>query len=324
MSNIKNIAVVYGGFSSEYEISIKSGKCVSEWLRNAGYRVYEILLDKEHWNVIEKEKYFPIDKNDFSCTINGEKILFDKVFIIIHGDPGENGILQAYFELINIPFVGCSSLTTAVSFDKYICKCHLKGVADYLAKDICIRKEDKYKIAEILSKIPLPLFVKPTNGGSSFGTTKVKQKEDLDKAIEKAFKESDTVLIEKAITGREIDCGVYKDDKGVHALPLIEIVSKNEFFDYEAKYLGASDEICPAPIDEKIAFDVQQEAIKIFKYLGCKGLTRLDFIVTEKGEPYFLEINPNPGMTENSLVPQMVIEAGMSMENFLKSIIETE
>lgn len=323
MNNIKNIAVVYGGFSSEYEISVKSGKCVSEWLRNGGYRVYEILLDRERWSVVENGRCFPIDRNDFSCTIKGEKITFDKVFIVIHGDPGENGILQAYLELTGVPFVGSSSLVTAVAFDKYACKCYLKDVAKYLAKDICIRKGEKYDTGGILSELSLPLFVKPTNGGSSFGTAKVKREEDLEKAIREAFKNSDTVLIEEAITGREIDCGVYRDGKGVHALPLIEIVSKNEFFDYEAKYLGASDEICPAPIDEKTALKVQEEAIGIFRFLGCRGLVRLDFIVTEKGEPYFLELNPNPGMTENSLVPQMVREAGMSMENFLKSIIET-
>lgn len=324
MKKVKNIAVVYGGFSSEVEISIQSGKSVSSWLRNAGYNVYEILLLKESWNVVDGDRSYPVDKNDFSCTIDNKKITFDNVYIMIHGNPGENGILQAYFEMLDIPFVGCSSLTTAVSFDKNTCKSYLRNVADYLAKDICIRKDGDYNIDDILKKLQLPVFVKPTNGGSSFGVTKVKHAGDLKKAIDEAFKEGDTVLIEEAVVGREIDCGVYRNKDGVFALPLIEIVSKNEFFDYEAKYLGASDEICPAPIKEDFALRVQKEAVKIFRHLGCKGLVRLDFIVTDKGEPYFLEVNPNPGMTANSLVPKMVKEKGMKMEDFLESIIEAE
>lgn len=319
---MKKIAVVYGGFSSEVEISIKSGKTVAAWLRNAGYQVYEILLTKEQWCVVEGEKKYPVDKNDFSCTIGSEKIKFDKVFIIIHGDPGENGLLQAYFEMLDIPFIGSSSLVTSIAFDKYACKSYLKGKGVHLAKDLYIRKGEPITTEEILKDLKLPVFVKPTNGGSSFGVSKVKKEEELAAALEVAFKEGDGVLIEEGIVGREIDCGVYKDNKGTHALPLIEIVSKNEFFDYEAKYLGASDEICPAPIDEQTTLRVQQEAIKIFDILGCTGLMRYDFIVTEEGIPYFLEANPNPGMTAASLLPQMVAEAGIRMEDFLSALIE--
>lgn len=319
---MKRIAVVYGGFSSEVEISIKSGKSVAGWLRNAGYEVYEVLLTKEEWCVVEESGRYIIDRNDFSCTIGSEKITFDKVFIIIHGDPGENGLLQAYFEMLDIPFIGSSSLVTAIAFDKYACKSYLRGKGVNLAKDLYIRKGEEISPDEILKELKLPVFVKPTNGGSSFGVSKVKKAEELPAALEVAFKEGDGVLIEEGIVGREIDCGVYKDSKGSHALPLIEIVSKNEFFDYEAKYLGASDEICPAPLDEQTTLRVQEEAVKIFDILGCTGLMRYDFMVTAEGVPYFLEANPNPGMTAASLVPQMVAQAGMKMEDFLSALIE--
>lgn len=319
---MKTIAVVYGGFSSEVEISIKSGQSVAQWLRNASYNVYEVLLTKGEWSLIQGDERYPIDRNDFSCTINQNKITFDKVFIIIHGEPGENGQLQAYFEMLDIPFVGSSSLTTSIAFDKYACKSYLRNAGVHLANDLYIRKDENVSPEEILKKVRLPFFVKPTNGGSSFGVSKVKEANQLPKALEIAFAEGDGVLIEEGISGREIDCGVYRDSKGVHALPLIEIVSKNEFFDYEAKYLGASQEICPAPIDPQTTLRVQQEAIKIFETLGCKGLMRYDFIVTQEGDPYFLEANPNPGMTAASLVPQMVAQMGLSMEEFLSALIE--
>lgn len=319
---IRNVAVVYGGFSSEIEISIKSGKSVSGWLRNAGYRVYETVITREEWYVDNNNTRHPIDRNDFSCRVSGEKIVFDKVYIIIHGDPGENGILQAYFELIGVPFVGSSSLTTALAFDKYSCKAYLRGKGIPLADDLFMRKGESYDTDSIIGSLGLPLFVKPTNGGSSFGVSKVKKREELEHAISMAFREGETLIIESAIKGREIDCAVYKDSTGTHALPLIEIVSENEFFDYEAKYLGASEEICPAPLDDGTALKVRETAIKIFDILGCKGLVRADFIVTEDGTPYFLELNPNPGMTAASLVPQMVAHAGMRMEDFLSSIIE--
>ncbi len=319
------VAVVYGGFSSEVEISRKSGKSVAGWLRNAGYEVYEVLLTKERWDVVVEDGnlkgIYPIDRNDFSAAINGEKIRFDNVFIIIHGDPGENGKLQAYFELIDQPFVGCDSFCETISFDKYSCKRYLQDAGVFLSEDVLVRKGDKYDVSDIVEKLGLPVFVKATNGGSSFGVTKVKKSEDMDAALETAFKEGETAIIERAVVGREIDCGVYQDSEGIHALPPIEIVSANEYFDYEAKYLGASQEICPARISVQETSIIQEEAVKIFKHLGCKGLVRMDFILTSDGKPYFLELNPNPGMTAESLVPQEVREAGMTMEEFFKKLI---
>ncbi len=319
------IAVVYGGFSSEVEISKKSGKSVAGWLRSAGYDVYEVLLTRERWEVViedgKQKGCYPIDKNDFSAVVGGEKVRFDNVFIIIHGDPGENGRLQAYFELIGQPFVGCGSFCETVSFDKYSCKRYLLDAGVYLSDDVLVRRGDSCDVDAIVEKLGLPVFVKATNGGSSFGVTKVKKAEDMDAALETAFAEGETAIIERAIVGREIDCGVYMDSEGVHALPPIEIVPENEYFDYEAKYLGASQEICPARISAEETAVIQAEAVKIFKHLGCTGLVRMDFILTADGKPYFLELNPNPGMTAASLVPQEVRAAGMTMEEFFKKII---
>lgn len=321
----KKIAVVYGGYSSEVEISVKSGTSVAIWLRNAGYDVYEVLLLKDGWKAVfpDRKEEYAIDLTDFSFYIDGMKIKFDKVLVFIHGDPGENGKLQAYFEMAGVPFVGSSFLSTAVVFDKFVCKCCLRDAGFHLAPDVMLRKGDNYDTDTIVSKLGLPVFVKPTQGGSSFGVTKVKKTEDLDAAIDNAFKEGDCLIIEKAINGREIDCGVYADTKGIHALPLIEIVPDNEFFDYEAKYLGASKEICPAPVSEEATRKVQEAAIGIFKRLGCTGLVRMDFMLSHEGDPYFIEVNPNPGMTPASLVPQMVRQAGMSMEEFLTNLIES-
>lgn len=322
------LAVVYGGYSSEIEISVKSGKSVAGWLRNAGRKVYEIMLCREGWWAVipsgdGSEQRWPIDRNDFSFTpAGGSKVSFDKVFIIIHGDPGENGRLQAYLEMLGITYVGCSSQCAAIAFDKYACKSYLRDSGIHLADDMMLRRGDLYDPDDIAAKVGLPAFVKPCGGGSSFGVTKVKHPDGMDAALKKAFEESDTVIVEKSVSGREIDCGVYSSPEGARALPLIEIIPRNEFFDYDAKYNGASSEICPAHIPEADRVRIQNDAVKIFERLGCSGLVRMDFILGVDGYPYFLEINPNPGMTAASLVPQMVRQAGMSMEDFLTGIID--
>lgn len=322
------LAVVSGGFSSEAEISFKSGKSVTRWLRNAGRTVYEVRILRKGWWAIVPDgdgdgTECPIDRNDFSFTgPDGKKVNFDKVFIIIHGDPGENGRLQAYFEMLGVTYIGCSSLCAAIAFDKFACKSYLRDSGTYMARDIMIRRGDEYDPYDIADKVGLPAFVKPCGGGSSFGVSKVREPEELDGAIETAFKESDTVLIEKSIVGREIDCAVYSSKYGPKALPLIEIVPRNEFFDYEAKYMGASSELCPAPIPDAERVKVQDAAVRIFERLGCSGLVRMDFILGADGKPYLLEVNPNPGMTDASLVPQMVRQAGMTMEDFLTGIID--
>ena len=320
---MKNIAVVYGGYSSEYEISVKSGRNVAAELRKAGFNVYEVLLTRESWDVVDADRRYSVSKDDFSAVIGGERVHFDKVFIIVHGDPGENGLLQAYFEMLQIPFMGCSSLVDSVSFDKYFCKRALADLPEVrMAADVRLLKGRGFEPEEIVAKLGLPVFVKPCNGGSSFGLTKVKKTEDLPSAVEYAFSENaDSVLIESAISGREIDCAVYTGNDGkARALPLLEIVSQNEFFDYEAKYLGASQELCPAPVDAVVTAKVQRAAVEIFEHLGCRDLVRMDFIVSPDGEVFFLEVNPNPGMTAESIVPKMVAAAGIRMEDFLADL----
>lgn len=323
----QNLAVVYGGFTSEFPISVESGKSVAGWLRNAGRKAYEIRLEREGWWTVVPdgrggETRFPVDKNDFSVWINGEHIVFDKAYIAIHGDPGENGKLQAYFDMIRMPYSGCPPLCSALTFDKYACKSYLRNSGIHMAKDMIMRYGEEYDPEEVAAAVGLPMFVKPCDGGSSFGVSKVKKVEELPNAVRMAFEDSDVIILEKAVEGREIDCGVFDDEDGTHALPLIEIIPENEFFDYDAKYNGASREVCPAPIPASHKENVQKAAIRIFDLLGCHGLVRMDFILKDDGTPYFLEINPNPGMTQASLVPQMVRETGMSMEEFMTKIMD--
>ena len=326
--NDQILAVVYGGYSSEFEISVKSGRSVAGWLRNAGRNVYEVIISRKGWWALDtsadgQEQRWPIDRNDFSFTPEGrEKITFDKVFITIHGDPGENGRLQAYFEMLGITFSGCSSLCAAIAFDKYACKSYLRDSRAHLGNDILLHRGDLYNPEEIKNRTGLPAFVKPCGGGSSFGVTKIHSLDELDAALNSAFAESDTAIVEQCLYGREIDCAVFDDEYGPHALPLIEIIPSREFFDYDAKYNGASSELCPAPLPEEDRVRIQNEAVMIYHRLGCSGLVRMDFIFGPDNKPYFLEVNPNPGMTEASLVPQMVKAAGMSMETFLTGLID--
>lgn len=317
----KNIALVYGGYSSEWEVSVKSAKNVFEHIDPLLYNKYEVFVCKEGWKVILPDGDVEIDRSDFSFTQNGEKVRFDKVFIMIHGTPGENGLMQAYFELIGLPHTGCSAMTSTLAFDKFACKTYLKEAGITLAKDHFLRKGENYSPGAIVEKLGLPLFVKPNQGGSSFGITKVKRVEDLDAAIELAFREDDSVLIEEAISGRELTMGIYKENGLLKTLPATEIIPENEYFDYEAKYLGASQEVCPADIPVQVYDKIAAATKRIYRRFGCNGLVRMDYIL--KGDDaYFLEINPIPGMTDTSLVPQQVREAGIDMKYFITQIIE--
>lgn len=323
----KIIALIYGGDSSEYEVSIKSGKHIAEHLDRERYLVYEVLMRGADWKVLYSEdKSYLIDKADFSFVIpdesgiGGRRVKFDKALIMIHGTPGENGLLQAYFEMIGMKFSTCSATVSAISFDKYACKCYLRDTGINLAREQFIRRGDSYNAYDIIARLGLPLFVKPNNGGSSFGVTKVKRLEDLNDAIESAFKEDESVLVEEYIQGREMTNGVYEYEGELVRLPVTEIISNNEFFDYEAKYLGASREICPAEISGELSDRVVEASHKIYRYLGCKGIVRVDYIV-RGDEIFFLEINTVPGMTEMSLVPQQVRAAGMTIREFLNQLL---
>lgn len=330
------IAVIYGSDSSEWEVSVRSGEYTSSRIDGQLYEVYEIFARFGQWSVAAYRKrnsmrvVFPkderplIDKTDFTAVIEGKKVRFDYVYIMQHGTPGENGLMQGYLEMLGIPHSGCSAFVSAITFDKFSCKSYLKDV-DYVkcAPDIFIRKGESTEglARKAVEKLGLPMFVKPTDGGSSFGVTKVKSESEFDQAVKYAFSEGNTIMAEGAVTGRELTCAVYDDGKGLVALPVIEIISDNEFFDYEAKYNGHSKEVCPAEISVELSAEIQEVSKKIYSHLGCSGLVRLDYINSEEGL-YFLEVNTVPGMTAASLVPQMVRAAGMDMTNFLTSIIE--
>ena len=265
-----------------------------------------------------------IDKTDFSVLLDGDKVKFDYAYIMQHGTPGENGLMQGYLEMLGVPHSGCNAFVSAITFDKFSCKNYLRDV-DYVkcADDIFLRKGESVEgLAEkAVQALGLPLFVKPTDGGSSFGVTKVKSVEDFDKAVEYAFSEGNMVMAEAAVNGRELTCAVYFDGRSNVALPVIEILTENEFFDYEAKYNGLSREICPAVIPDELRDLIQETSRKIYTHLGCSGLVRVDYISTDEGL-YFLEVNTIPGMTAASLVPKMVKAAGLDMTDFLTSIIE--
>ena len=333
---MKNIAVIYGSDSSEWEVSVRSGEFTASQIDGEKFDVYEVFARFGQWTlaayrrkgaervVIPTDVRPAIDKSDFSVVVDGEKLKFDYAYIMQHGTPGENGLMQGYLEMLGIPHSGCNAFVSAITFDKFSCKSYLKDV-DFVkcADDIFLRKgESSEGLAQkAVEKLGLPMFVKPTDGGSSFGVTKVKAVEDFDKAVEYAFSEGNMLIAEAAIVGRELTCAVYNNGKENVALPVIEIVTENEFFDYEAKYNGYSKEICPAHIPDQLRDEIQETSKKIYAHLGCAGLVRVDYICAEDGL-YFLEVNTIPGMTAASLVPQMVRAAGLSMTDFLSTVIE--
>ena len=337
MSKYSSIAVIYGSDSSEWEVSCRSGEYVASAIDDRIYDIYEVFARFGTWQLVACRRRnamrvtFPegsrpeIDKNDFSVTILGKKVKFDFAFVVQHGAPGENGQLPGYLEMLRIPFSCCGSFASVVAFDKYACKSFVRdsGIVK-CAPDAYVKQGDDIQAfcARVAEKLRFPVFVKPTQGGSSFGVTKVHSAAKMPQALSCAFKEGDAVIVEKAIEGREFTCAAYKDGSGIHALPVIEIVTQNEYFDYDAKYNGSSEEICPARIDEALAGKIKDVTCKIFTHLGCSGVVRADYILGEDGL-YFLEVNTIPGMTNASLVPKMVRAAGLDMTDFLTGIIES-
>lgn len=338
MGKYNSVAVIYGSDSSEWEVSCRSGEFTAANIDDTRYDVYEIFARFGVWQLVAFRKKnsmrvpFPegarpqIDKTDFSVNVYGEKIKFDYAYIMQHGAPGETGQTQGYLEMIGVPFSSCSAFVSAVAFDKFACKSYIKDV-DFVkcAPDALVRKGEDVDAfaAETASKLVFPLFVKPTSAGSSFGITKVSKASELAKAIRFGFSESPTVLVEQGISGRELTCAAYSAEGGVKTLPVIEIISDNDYFDYDAKYNGHSREVCPAEIPAELSDLVQKTTAKIYSRIGCSGLVRIDYIYSEDGL-YFLEVNTIPGMTSASLVPKMVRAAGMQMTDFLTSIIEND
>ncbi len=335
-SEHRKIAVIYGSDTSEWEVSCRSGEFVASRIDGSRYDVYEIFARFGKWQVVSMKKKdairvpFPegsrpeVDKSDFSVSICGEKVKFDYAYIVQHGSPGENGLLQGYLEILGVPFSSCSAFVSAVAFDKFACKSYLKET-DFVrcAPDVFVREGmDLDAVAEkVSSRLEFPVFVKPTAGGSSFGISKVKDPADLKKAIEFAYSEGPMVIIEQGISGRELTCAAYSDSEGVKSLPVIEVVTDNDYFDYDAKYNGQSNEICPAPISDALRDEVQETSERIYSFLGCSGVVRMDYIAAEDGL-YFLEVNTIPGMTSASLVPKMIRTAGIDITDFFTGIIE--
>lgn len=317
----KHIAVAMGGYSSEFEISINSGGVVCNALDKDKYEVYPIHILEEGWYYVDgKGGKHPVNRADFSFSNGSETIRPNAVFNAIHGTPGEDGYLQAYWELLGIRHTSTDYYSAALSFNKRDCLSVLKNFGVLCANSYYINEGTEINVEEIVKRTGLPCFVKPNRSGSSFGISKVNEMAEMVPAIEKAFTEDSEIIIETALMGTEVSVGVYNHGEEIIALPVTEIVSENEFFDYEAKYLGKSKEITPARITEEETEMVQKEAVRIYKLLNMKGITRSEFII-EKGTPYFLEINTNPGLSTESIVPKQVRETGMTLTEFFDILI---
>ena len=323
MSRLK-VALLAGGNSSEREIALGSANQIASALDSAKYDVKVIDLHYRNMTYTAPDgTEWEVDKNDFSLTVAGEKIVFDYALIIIHGTPGEDGKLQGYLDMMGIPYSSCSQTSSTITFDKISTKRAVAGRGINLAREVFICRGDKVEPQAIVDKLGLPIFVKPNASGSSFGVTKVTSVEQIEAAVEAAFAESDQVLIEECIVGREFGCGVVVTEDREILLPITEIVSKRDFFDYEAKYTeGLSDEITPAQISEDVRKKLNRMTLEAYRACRCSGIVRIDFIVTEAGEPYMIEINSIPGMSSGSIVPKQVREAGMTLGELYDIVIE--
>jgi D-alanine-D-alanine ligase len=319
-----NIAFVTGGYSTEAEISYKSALTIEKNIDTDKFSVYKIDITPQGWFYdAGNGQKISVDRNDFSLNINGKKLTFDAVLIGIHGTPGEDGRLQGYFDLTGLPYTSCDSATSALTFNKRYTVAVAAFAGINVAKSVHIFKESPVSPEQILNQLTLPVFVKPNNGGSSIGMSKVNNAADLAGALEKAFKEDDQILVEEFIAGREFTIGVFKSPKGIITLPITEVRSKKDFFDYEAKYQGLSEEITPAQVDEAIAEKVRSTARKIYELLNCRGVVRIDFIYNEaKQAAFMLEINTVPGQSEASIVPQQVKAMGWTLKDFYSALIE--
>ncbi|UII76639.1 D-alanine--D-alanine ligase [Flagellimonas sp. HMM57] len=318
----KNIAIIMGGYSSERDISIKSGTVVHSYLDRNLYNPYRILISNDEWICLDdNDERFPVDRSDFSVFISGKKINFDCVFNAIHGTPGEDGLMQAYFELLHIPQTACEHYQAALTFNKRDLLSTLKPYGILCAESYYLNLGDTIDEEKIIKKVGLPCFVKANRAGSSYGISKVHKKEDLNIAIEKAFAEDNEVIIESFLDGTEVSVGVITYNGEVIVLPITEIVTENDFFDYEAKYEGKSNEITPARISETQKNNVDKRAKYIYTALGLKGYTRSEFIFIGD-EPYLLEVNTTPGLTEESILPQQAKKAGIPLKDLFGSAIE--
>jgi len=318
----KTVAVVAGGDSGEFEVSLKSAEMVLNQLDKKKYECYLVVIQGNDWRVCEEERDYKINRNDFSFKIKGKKVRFDIAFVAIHGSPGEDGKLQGYFDLIGMPYTCCNTLVSALTFNKYLTKQVVGSFGMPMANASLLRVGDSFNVDMLCRELKLPLFVKPNNNGSSVGVSKVKKLEDLIPAIVEAFQHDTEVLVEAFMPGREMACGVFRDKDKLVALPLCEIVSKKEFFDYEAKYTpGLAEEIVPAPVTIAEEIDCTEKSLFLYDKLGCKGVVRFDYILND-GVFQFLEVNTIPGMGKASIVPKMLKEHGWKAGKLFGKMIE--
>lgn len=316
------IAIIAGGDSSESQVSLRSAETIYQNLDRNLYEPYIVEVKGRSWQAIADGNRYDIDRNDFSFTANGIRTVFDYAYIIIHGTPGENGIFEGYLRLMEIPFSTCDVLASALTFNKFALNQFLKSFGVRVADSILLRKGHSIEPEEVVSKLGLPCFIKPTAGGSSFGTTKVNSAEQIGLAIEAAFKEGDEVIIESFMDGTEVTNGYFKTSKREVKLPVTEVVPKTEFFDYDAKYNGLVTEITPARISDDLRDRIQSLTAAIYEIVGCHGIIRVDYIITEGHKINLLEVNTTPGMTATSFIPQQIKAAGLELKEVLTELIE--
>ena len=321
----KRIALVTGGFSGEAEISYKSVITVQNNIDAEKFDVYKIDINKTGWwYQPENGRQSQVNKENFSIIKDGQTITFDAVLLCIHGTPGEDGKLQGYFDMLHLPYTSCDATTSALTFNKRFTVAVAAFGGIHVAKSIMLVKSNFTNVDEIISTLQFPVFVKPNNGGSSIGMSRVNSpSQELGVAIEKAFKEDNQILVEEFIEGREFTIGVFKTKGQIITLPITEVISNNEFFDFEAKYHGKSTEVTPAQISETIAAQIREAATKAYQLLNCRGIVRIDFIYNQQqSQPYMLEINTVPGQSEASIVPQQVLAMGWTLKDFYTAVIE--
>ena len=318
---MKNVAVICGGYSDEIIVSMKSGDTIFQALDTTLFQPFMVVITENEWKVEMNGESFFIDKNDFSFTVNSRKILFEFAYITIHGAPGEDGKLQGYFDMLNIPYNTPNHTVTAITFNKWYCNQVIKQLNVPCANSIILRNKNTFDNNQIATEIGFPCFVKPNDGGSSFGISKVTVLEQLQEAVNLAFEHGEEVMIESEMVGPEVTCGAYFNGQEIIAFPLTEIVTENIFFDFEAKYEGKSNEITPARISEELTTEIQANTKYPYQQMGMSGIIRIDYIVTENG-PYVIEINTTPGMSAESLIPQQVVAAGRELTDVLSEVIK--
>ena len=309
-----NVAVVMGGFSSEYEVSIQSGNQVFQNLSKIKFNPYRVIITRQKWIATDNEgNEYPMDLNDFSFEKDGEKIHFEGVFNAIHGNPGEDGPLAGYFELIGLPHTASGQFESALSFNKAECSMLLKNIGINIPQAFYLASHEDYKVADIISEVNLPCFVKPNRSGSSIGVSKAKTPEDLQEAITKAFEVDSQIIIESMVSGKEVACGVSNHSGEIKSMACTDIVPKNEFFDYESKYSGLSEEVTPARIAPDSYNQIMEESELIYESLNLNGIARVDYIVTDQGVPFFIEVNTVPGLSKESILPKQAAYAGINL-----------